>query len=586
MPTKKTEKPRNKAASNVELSKEITDKFVSALTWREPFKNKWDRYYKMYRGVLDERNYPWQSNLFIPLSFSTVETIVPRLVSNRPQIDIMPREPGDEDHADKMSALIDYQWDLMNMNVILPEAIKEMAIYGTTVLKVAWKKDERKVVEKELADEDFPELGTVESEQKKVVYDGPCVEVVDLYDFFIDPKATNIDNAQWVIHRTLRPIEHIKELKKQGIYKNVDLLEGTSFSAQQDDDKSDRRSTLGVSIAPETADQNMVELLEYWTDERVVVVANRSVVIRDEKNPFQHGKKPFVHIVDQKVPHEFYGIGELEPIESLQYELNDKRNQRMDNVTLILNRMWKVKNGAGVDEDELISDAGGVVHVNEMEGLDVLPMPDVTASSYQEETLIKGDIQQTSGVTDFTRGVASDALANDTATGISLLQEAGNARFRLKIQNIEDMGIKRLGEFMVAMNEQFISEDQVLRITGDDGMSFEKVTADEIRGNFDVSVVAGSTLPANESIEKKQIMEAYNLWVGDPDVDQRELKKSAIKAIFPKANLEKLLPSKEPQGEVALDAASDPMAVPEAQDQEGMLQSMMSGAIPPNAGGA
>ena len=34
-------------------------------------------------------------------------------------------------------------------------------------------------------------------------------------------------------------------------------------------------------------------------------------------------------------------LGEIEPIEYLQYELNDTRNQRMDNVNLIINRMWK-----------------------------------------------------------------------------------------------------------------------------------------------------------------------------------------------------------------------------------------------------
>lgn len=573
---------KTKARENQELAHKIVSKFTHALTWREPFKTKWDRFYRLYRSELEEKNYPWQSNLFIPYAFSTVETVVPRLVSNRPQIDIVPREPEDQDRATIMNNLIDYQWDLMDMNVLLPEAVKEMAIYGTVILKVGWKKEEKEVISAEVVDEEIPELGTVPITEKKTVYDGPSVELVDLYDFFWDPEATDIDTAKWVIHRTKRSLDYLKEKQRQKIYKNINLLEQSASPVQLDDQKQQRRATLGISLPDYTAekDDKDIELLEYWSDDKVCVVANRSVIIREEKNPYRHGKKPFIRCVDQKVPHEFLGVGEIEPIESLQYELNDRRNQRMDNITLALNRMFKVVNGKNVDEDELVSEAGGVVHMDSLDAVDTFDIPDVTSSSYQEETLIKADIQTTSGVTDFSRGTASDALANDTATGISLLQEASNARFRLKVQNIEDMLIKRLGELMVAMNEQFISEDQVIRIVGEEGTTFEKVKADEIRGNFDVSVVAGSTLPASESVEKKQIMEAYQLFLGDPEVDQKELKKMVMKAVMPKANIQKLFPQQKKQPQMGMPGEE---VDPTAPDQTGMLQSMMSAVEPVTA---
>lgn len=571
---------KTKARENQELSHEIVGKFTHALTWREPFKNKWDRFYKLYRSELDEKNYPWQSNLFIPYAFSTVETVVPRLVSNRPQIDIVPREPQDEDRAATMGDLIDYQWDIMDMNVLLPEAVKEMAIYGTVILKVGWLKEEKVTTQSEIVDDDIPELGTVDVTDKRVVYDNPTVELVDLYDFFWDPEATDIDSAKWVIHRTKRSLEYLQQKQKQKIYKNIKLLEQTAKPVQLDDQKQQRRATLGVSLPDyiDDEDDKDIELLEYWTDDKVCVVANRSVIIREEKNPYRHCKKPFIRCVDQKVPHEFCGVGEIEPIESLQYELNDRRNQRMDNITLALNRMFKVVNGKNVDEDELVSDAGGVVHMDSLDAVDTFDVPDVTGSSYQEETLIKADIQTTTGVTDFSRGTASDALANDTATGISLLQEASNARFRMKVQNIEDMLIKRLGELLVAMNEQFISEDQMIRITGEEGTKFKKVSSDEIRGNFDVSVVAGSTLPASESIEKKQIMEAYQLFLGDPEVNQQELKRMVMKAVMPKANLEKLFPIQDEQRVDGADQQTGELS--EGGDQTALLQSTQAAAQP------
>lgn len=566
----------SKAKDNQSLAKDIVDKFINSLTWRQPYRNKWDRFYKLYKNVLDETNYPWQSNVFVPMAFSTVETVVPRLVSNRPEIDIMPREKSDEAHAKIMSQLIDYQWDMMNMNVMMPEAVKEMCIYGTVILKTGWKFTKKQTTKKELADEEMPELGTVDNESEEVLYDAPTVELVDLYDFFPDPSGDSIDRMKWCIHRTVRDLAYLKKMQSMKIYKNIGLIDSGTSTPEDDDEKSSRRATDGISLPPLLDDS--VELLEYWEDDRVVVIANRSVVIRDEKTPFRHGKKPFISCVDQKVPHEFYGIGEIEPIETLCYELNDRRNQRMDNVTLILNRMWKIKNSANVDEDELVSDAGGVVHTDDMDGLDVLAMPDVTASSYQEEALIKGDIQQTSGVTDYTKGANSGTSGNDTATGISLLQEAGNARFRMKAQNIEDQLIKRLGEFMVSMNEQFVTEPQVLRIVGDDGIEWKQIKPEEIQGQFDVMVVAGSTLPVNEAIDKKQTMEMFSLFNGNPLVDQRELLRTVALAINPKANIEKLLPPQQAQpgtipGEAPVEGEGMPTGDP---SQQGLLQSAMS----------
>jgi hypothetical protein len=324
--------------------------------------------------------------------------------------------------------------------------------------------------------------------------------------------------------------------------------------------------------------KQLYELIEYWEDDRVVTIANRNIVIRDEENPYRHGKKPFVRLVDQAVPHEFLGIGELEPIESLQYELNDRRNQRMDNITLILNRMWKVKNGANVDEDELVSDAGGVVHTDDMAGIDSLQMPDVTSSSYNEETLIKGDIQQTTGVSDFTRGVGSESLGNDTATGISLIQEAGNARFRLKIRNLES-AIEHIGRMMVSLNEQFLSEEKAIRIMGDNGFEWLNVKPEDLKGNFDVIVQSGSTLPSNEAVERKQIMEMFQIFAGDPEVNQRELKKRVLET-FGVKNLDKLLtPVDAGIGPQGLPLNNEPMAgvpAPGQLNQQGILQSALA----------
>lgn len=534
-----------KSVTNKELANTIVSRYTTARNWREPLKQKWDDFYDLYRGVLDSTTKSiWQANIFVPYAFSTIETIVPRLVAGRPQIDVMPREEGDTDYARVQNYLVDYQWDQCDMDKLLPDIVRQMLIYGTSVVKVYWDKKVETVEEEIEIDPDFPELGSQKVEVEKTTKNQPVVEMVDLYDFFWDPKGFDIDSCGWVAHRTYRSYDYLIKMQKQGLYKNVNLLEKDKTRPfKGETDKITRTTALGTtdpqSVSGDSDKEANIELIEYWEDNRVVTIANRTVVIRDDKNPFAHGKKPFVRFIDQSVPKEFCGIGELEPIETLQKELNDMRNQRMDNASLILNRMWLVQNGANVDEDELVSDVGGVIHTDKIEGVQALYPPEIPNSSYREETLIKADIQQTTGITDYTKGVASDALANETATGISMMQEAGNARIKLKMMNIE-MGIREIGELFISLNKQFIDEETVIRILGEGSPRWLLVKPSEIKDNFDLIVESAPRLLENDAIAKRQALELFQMFANDPLIDQLELRRYILEA-FNAKNIDKLL---------------------------------------------
>jgi len=534
-----------KSVTNKELANKIVSRYTTSRNWREPLKQKWDDFYDLYRGVLNSSTKSmWQANIFVPYAFSTIETIVPRLVAGRPQIDVMPREEGDADYARVQSYLIDFQWDQCDMDKMLPDIVRQMLIYGTSVVKVYWDKKVETVEEEVEVDPDFPELGSQKVEVEKTTKNQPVVEMVDLYDFFWDPKGHDIDSCGWVAHRTYRSYDYLLKMQKQGLYKNITLLEKDKTKPfKGETDKVTRTNALGTSdpqsVSGDSDKEANIELIEYWEDDRVVTIANRTVVIRDDKNPFGHGKKPFVKFVDQSVPKEFCGIGELEPIETLQKELNDMRNQRMDNASLILNRMWLVANGANVDEDELVSDVGGIIHTDKIEGVQALYPPEIPNSSYREETLIKADIQQTTGITDYTKGVASDALANETATGISMMQEASNARIKLKMMNIE-MGIRQIGELLTSLNKQFIDEETVIRIIGEGSPQWLLVKPSEIKDNFDLVVESAPRLLENDAIAKRQALELFQMFANDPLIDQLELRRYILEA-FNAKNIDKLL---------------------------------------------
>jgi hypothetical protein len=474
----------------------IPTRFKKALDFQAPNFVKFNEYYKLYRGVFDqgEQAYRGRANLFVPYVYATIETIMPRLVGSRPKVQAIPREPKDIPQADVVTKLLEYQWDMMDMKSKLKDWVRQALMYGVGVVKLTWS---------------FKgQFGQVEEDQ-------PKAEIVDLFDFFIDPDASSLETADYVIHRTYR---HLNELKDNPNYNVPRELEAQVTSDQY---KVQRDAIMGLS-KPNDKDKKKVELLEYWgkydinrdgiDEECLIVMANRTHVIRVEENPYDHSKKPFIAIQDTQLPQEFWAIGEIEPLSSLQYELNDVRNQRMDNVTLILNRMWKVAKGADVDEADLVSQAGGIVHAGDINGIEVIETPDVTSSAYNEETLIKNDMQQASGVTDYTKGMGGSnvrgqqGMGNETATGIMLLQEAGNARFRYKLDNIED-ALREFGKQLISLDQQFIDTQQVVRIVGESGIQWKTVAPKEIKGEFDIVVEAGSTQPMNKSVRRAEARE-------------------------------------------------------------------------------
>jgi hypothetical protein len=486
----------------------VSTAYKNSLNFQRPYFERFNDYYRMYRAIREDgkQNYAGRAKLYIPYVFATIETIIPRLVGSKPKIEAVPREANDIEKAKMNNNLFNYQWDEMEMKALLKLWVKQTLIYGTGIVKLSWLFAETKKEPVVMPEEVLG--GEIETEVK---IDKPNAELVDLFDFYIDPNATTIDDASYIIHRSERDLKELQDNP------NYTVPKGLVSQVSEDSYKIQRDAILGL-VKPKDINSKKIEVLEFWGDydfgkgkEPALIVVANNQLLRAEPNPYAHKQKPFIKMEDTQIPFSFWGIGEVEQMESLQYELNDIRNQRMDNVTLILNRMWKVLKGQ-VDEEDLVSQAGQIVHVDNMDALDAFETPDVTGSAYNEETLVKSDMQLVSGVNDVTAGGAQGkgkgeaGVSNQTATGIALLQEAGNARFKYKLDNIED-ALVSFGKQLLALNQQFLDTPRTLRIVGDGYTKWVDIEPDNIIGEYDITVEAGSTQPMNKSVRRAEARE-------------------------------------------------------------------------------
>lgn len=528
----------------------------------------------IYHG--EAKTQPTNSQIHNPYSWANIETVVPRMVAKRPTIIYTPREPGDETNSELLQALFDYWWEKDGAFIKTIKWIKDSLIYGTGVVKVYWKTIEEEVTSYEYGEDGLPlvdEGGNyVEKTEKIVSYDDPCLENVNLYNFFVDPNAKDIQSADWVIHRYWKTFE---ELEAAGYYKNLKTLKGI-MNSQSSDQPVEEKERHSLAYGRQETDDDTVEkieILEMWDKDGLTILANREVIIREQANPFWHGKIPFIKLSDSIVSNEFYGKGEIEPVKKLQHALNTIQNQSIDNKNMVLMPMWKVK--GEIDDSELVARPNGIIHEDEYNTAEPLQFPDVSRSAVEEMQNIKSDIQQALGIYDYTK--AAESGVNKTATGIGLIQEAANARFAHKIQLFEE-SLKELGGFILALYQQFITSERVIRIAGDKGNEYQQIIPAEISGQYDIDVKAGSTQPINKEAERQDVLNLYSIFSQQPhqalnnELQKKILEKfgfdELIDALEEDLNMEQMMQQEQAIGQQAEQAGMDEEAAIQAEAQQ------------------
>jgi len=549
--------------------KQLLERVIKVLNTWEPYHKRWgkkaDHYYSLYRNyqnwqtALSESNSPngrdaifrdgqteFGPELFIPMCFSTVETIVPAMLANPPSLDgIRPRTPASDSNVANVKAMLESQHEQIDYELKLQTVAKDGLIYGTGVQKCYWRKDWRK--RRVLVNSVLPGGGLVPQEMWKLVFDDPDADAVDPKDFIADPFAAEIAVAEGAFHRTWRSNRYVERMIGSEQWRNLTGLSGDQLAALANDKKYDEvwneRNTArsqpqrqtGTTPAGGTGAKIIHEVLEFHDGEQVVTILDRQVVVASGPNPNWHGELPFQVFRPTQVTHELHGIGEIEPIERLQEELNTLRTQRRYNADLVLQRVFAYHEGL-VDRNDIKFGPGYAIGVNgdPRELLFPIQVGDIPHSGYEEEDRIGADIDRTSGISDVIAGAGMQG-GGDTATGVQLVQNAASRRIENKTRRLELEVINPGARQFVLLDQQRILTDRDVRIPvqptpgePDRRWAWIQVGPQELMGEFDIRTDRGSTQPENIPQNRADAQMAMTLFGQSASVDQQKLAEWSI----------------------------------------------------------
>ena len=590
--------PRLTRADKYEI---IQRKLEGAARWRDEmgYDDLWRRMNDLYRGKHWPRTTVNREDLVaVNLAFSTVNVIAPSVSVNYPKIVVSPNREDNQDHATFVEAVINYLWKHHDFRKPFQRSVKDFLIFGHGWLKVGWKfvEQERALgdVEREemletamaemdlLAEEDPFIAGELPDNQKleadipttamTIVEDQPFVERVSPFDVFIDPEATSMEDAQWIAQRIVRPLEEAKNDKryKASARKNLsaDSLLNPLFAP------TDRQEQEQYLI-----NEERTVIFEFYdianNTMSVVPQSGAEFLVNPTPMPYAYGQ-PFVMMRNYDVPDYFYPMGDLESIESLQLELAQTRSQLVNARKRYARKYLYHERSFGPEGREALeSDEDGrlvpVVDENKPLSEVVVPMPQtpLSADVYNFSAIIEEDINTVSGVSEYARVQMPEIRR--TATEASIIADAGNSRVAEKLAIVE-LSIAHVARRVVQVMQQFMTGEHMARVStrGPQDL-FITYTRDDIVGEFDFSVEAGSTQPINDTVRKRQaveLMQAMAPLVGTV-IDPAALARYVLQNAFAVKDADKFILQQQTSPGTPVEGVSAPQGLPDGAPMGG-----------------
>lgn len=319
----------------------VNQHYDSALEDLESRKSSWDKKIELFYSHIDESNWPYSSQIFVPQTFTALFEKMARLNGGKPRGRLIPREGGDMMKAKINNELLNFQWDEVtridheSMTAKWARMDLNARIYGASFAIAKWRY----------------ETGP----DGEVRFDGPTMKVLNNRDCLPNPAYSYVKNwFQYREYLTIKELENINDICGQKPkYQNLKQLRESVITknlkggdTRQTNYNPKFREMQGLSDylgTDEDPEFKIVEVITEYREDRIIVFAPKhGVILRDEPNPYKHGQIPVITLKYIPIDDDIYGMSEIEPVEKVQKAMNALTCQFVDSINMDLYRILHV----------------------------------------------------------------------------------------------------------------------------------------------------------------------------------------------------------------------------------------------------
>ena len=392
--------------------------------------------------------------------------------------------------AKKMEKKIHDQLEESNARKELRNAAFETALFGTGIMKGPF-----------AVDKEYPNWSE-EGEYSPIIKTVPKCSSVSIWNFYPDPDASNMDDAEYIVERHKMSRTQMRALKNRPFFRSnaIDtaISMGESYTkewweqAMQDDEQeaqSERFSVLefwGYVDTEMLKDQNVDIPKDMKDSDQVSVNAwiCNGQVLRLVLNPFTPSYIPYYAVPYEVNPYSFFGVGIAENMDDTQTLMNGFMRMAVDNAALSGNLIIEV------DETNLVPGQDLSVYPGKVfrrqggapgQALFGTKFPNVSNENMQLFDKARVLADESTGFPSFAHGQTGVQGVGRTASGISMLMSAANGSIRNVVKNVDDYLLSPLGKAFFNFNMQFDFDDSIKGDLEVKAQGTESLMANEVR---------------------------------------------------------------------------------------------------------
>ena len=364
------------------------------------------------------------------------------------------------------------QLDETNASKHLRSVAFETCLFGTGILKGPF-----------AFDKEYPRWDE-EGNYDPIFETIPKVEYTSIWDFYPDPDARNMSEAEFTIQRHRLNRTQLRALKKRPHFReeSIELAidYGASYSREYWEDALDEANS---SESPER-----FEVLEYWgvmdaelaeeadldlpdevsdRDEvQVNVWVSNGQILRLVINPFTPTRIPYTAVPYEANPYSFFGVGVAENMEDTQLLMNGFMRLSVDNSALSGNLLIEI------DETNLVPGQDLSVYPGKVfrrqagapgQAIFGTKFPNVSNELMMMFDKARQLSDEATGIPSYSHGVGGVMGVGRTASGMSMLMGAAAQNIKAVVRNIDDYLLSPLGKALFAFNMQFNFDEEYIK---------------------------------------------------------------------------------------------------------------------------
>lgn len=352
-------------------------------------------------------------------------------------------------------------------------------------------------------------------------YEGDVrLEVLNCLEVFKDPLAKTLEESAWIIKAKVRKLEYFKNQYERG---DAVKEEDAWLLSSMNDLKSNAMTANGAA-GTQTDNQmknSAIELVYYekrsknYPNGRMIVCAN-GILLEDKELPI--GEYDIVKFDDIIVGGRYDSEAVITHLRPIQDQYNVIRTRMANWVKAHLGGKYLAPKGAALGQEAINNGDTEVVEyvpVPNAAPPTAMNIPQIPAYAYKDLETLDKELDYISGINEISRGVLPSASI--PASGMAFLQEQDQTRIGVQTTRNE-IGYAKVGSNILKYVGRYYEMPRLLKTAGD-GLEYtvKEFVGKDIKDNFDVIVIEGSTIPQSKVLRRQDIFNAYQSGIlGDP----------------------------------------------------------------------